>query len=867
MTKSIGEAISTHLGDCIMIDSDEEGLCLGKFMRVRVKLDVRRPLRRGMRLALNDHELEDDGCGEQYGAWLHANHSLNLSLGGKSVRCKQINKTRSFDEVSSQSLVPSLSRHHYSLITAPSLVTESAMHGKQLETTVDTEWFPKHSSYEGKKQQLLHHDSFDDVAKLSKTTWLPTDMVVLPPDLYIAGPKHMEVVLHQQPHEDSMSDLLAGPSQSSKGYWKVFPTLRKREFPKSRDKFAEDWTNISSSSSVASDENTFRLPSPIISTAATPKSINGSLEYQLYDNVNGYYVYLHFAELESLLPNQSRQFTVSYGGEVLDTISPKYLQANTVRTYNALSGAKSFNISRTPNSTHPSIINAIEIYVLKQFLQSDTLQTDDIHGNHSIRNLSSSGLTGEIPLAISSLTMLEVLDLSDNNFAGSVPEFLSKSPNLKILNLEKNNLNGSRFSKTKVCFFVPYITLIVFYASHRESSTITWYLSSVDQNPDLRVSVSCKRKKKNIVVPVVASIAGTITFLLIVAAVCWGIKRKLKHVDVTDERSTTLYTSLESKERQFTWSDIVRITSNFERILGKGGFGSVFHGLIDGTEVAVKVLSHSSVQGYEQFHTEANLLMRIHHRNLMSLVGYCNDGTNAALIYEYMANGNLETHLSDDSSSILKWEDRIRIVLEVAQGLEYLHAGCKPPIVHRDVKPTNILLNESFQAKLFDLGISKLFLTDGKTHELTLVAGTPRYLDPEYQMTNRLKDKSDVYSYGVVLLEIISGQPAVPKTDEGTHISTWVNSMLAKGDIKSIVDRRLDGNFDINSVWKSVEIAMACVPLSSTNRPTMSQVVMELRECLAAEQNFVGMTHETGFDDFIELASLNTYVSQRPLTR
>ncbi|KAG6727760.1 hypothetical protein I3842_02G140700 [Carya illinoinensis] len=208
-----------------------------------------------------------------------------------------------------------------------------------------------------------------------------------------------------------------------------------------------------------------------------------------------------------------------------------------------------------------------------------------------------------------------------------------------------------------------------------------------------------------------------------------------------DAESNKQNVTLESLQRQFTYSEILRITNNFERILGKGGFGTVYYGYIDDTQVAVKMLSHSSVQGYQQFQSEVRLLMRVHHRNLTTLVGYCYEGTNMGLVYEYMAKGDLEAHLSDGNAKTLTWEDRLRIATNAAQGLEYLHCACKPPIVHRDVKTTNILLNENLQAKLADFGLSKIFPSDGDTHVSTVVAGTPGYLDPEYYVHNKLVDR------------------------------------------------------------------------------------------------------------------------------
>nr|XP_048322119.1 probable LRR receptor-like serine/threonine-protein kinase At1g51880 [Ziziphus jujuba var. spinosa] len=301
-------------------------------------------------------------------------------------------------------------------------------------------------------------------------------------------------------------------------------------------------------------------------------------------------------------------------------------------------------------------------------------------------------------------------------------------------------------------------------------------------------------------------------------------------------RSTFENNSLEHKKRQFTYSEILDMTNNFERTLGKGGFGTVYHGLIEGTEVAVK------------------LLMRVYHGNLTSLVGYCKEGTNMALIYEYMANGNLESYLSaDGTENVISWHGRLQIALDAAQGLEYLHNGCKPPIIHRDVKTTNILLAHNFQGKLADFGLSRIFPTDSGTHVSTAVAGTPGYLDPEYYKTNRLNEKSDVYSFGVVLLEIITSRPAISKNEDRTHISQWVSYVVGDGDIRSVVDPRLEGDFEVNSVWKAVEIAMACVSPTSSQRPNMNQVVTELKDCLAIEvagKNHIPLTHSAAAVDF-----------------
>ncbi|KAK9282510.1 hypothetical protein L1049_005430 [Liquidambar formosana] len=153
--------------------------------------------------------------------------------------------------------------------------------------------------------------------------------------------------------------------------------------------------------------------------------------------------------------------------------------------------------------------------------------------------------------------------------------------------------------------------------------------------------------------------------------------------------------------------------------------------------------------------------MRVHHINLVSLIGYCNEGTHMALVYEYMANGNLRQHLSEIMGNVLNWQKRLQIAIDAAQGLEYLHNGCKPPIIHRDMKTANILLNERLQAKIADFGLSRDFKNEGDSHVYTDAAGTPAYIDPEYQTTGKFHKKSDVYSFGVVLLELITGHQAI----------------------------------------------------------------------------------------------------------
>ncbi|PON54511.1 Mitogen-activated protein kinase kinase kinase [Parasponia andersonii] len=659
----------------------------------------------------------------------------------------------------------------------------------------------------------------------------------------------------------------------------------------------EKWTALTTSLAVdQSSHIDFQPPPAIMSTAATPINASAPLEFKLESKIAsiGFYLYLHFAELQQLKPNESRAFDVKENGRNLyKHVVPDYLTSNTIYSTAPITGELNYtiSISKAENSTLPPILNAVEVYRLVDLSLPETDQDDvgaimNIKSTYGVKrnwdgdpcfpvnytwaglncsfddsnppritslNLSSSGLTGEISTYISDLTMLESLDLSKNSLTGPVPSSLSQLSNLRVLNLGKNKLTGS----------VP--------EGLTERSKDGSLSLSVEENQDLCESSPCKKKKTNIVVPIAASLGGLVILLAIAAALLLGLKNKKKQAGVNVNADSNFGNdSFGSKKRQFTYSEVVKITNNFERILGKGGFGTVYHGFIDDIQVAVKMLSSSSVQGFQQFQAEVKLLMRVYHGNLTSLVGYCNEGTNLALIYEYMANGSLDSHLSGNiGAKLLSWEGRLQIALDAAQGLEYLHSGCKPPIVHRDVKTANILLTENFQAKLADFGLSKFFPTDGGSHVSTMAAGTPGYLDPEYYLTSRLIEKSDVYSFGVVLLELITGQPPISRLHENerTHISQWAGFMLANGDVKSIVDPKLQGDFEINSVWKAVEIAMACVASTATRRPNMSQVVIELKECLASEIARKNQSRVTDSIDSYEMLSLNVTTELSPLAR
>ncbi|CAA3025876.1 probable serine threonine- kinase PBL26 [Olea europaea subsp. europaea] len=236
----------------------------------------------------------------------------------------------------------------------------------------------------------------------------------------------------------------------------------------------------------------------------------------------------------------------------------------------------------------------------------------------------------------------------------------------------------------------------------------------------------------------------------------------------------------------FTFKELAVATKNFrpECMLGEGGFGRVYKGYLEktGQIVAVKQLDRNGLQGNREFLVEVLMLSLLHHQNLVNLIGYCADGEQRLLVYEYMQLGSLEDHLLDlpPGRTPLSWLTRMKIALNAAKGLEYLHDKANPPVIYRDLKSSNILLDKDFNAKLSDFGLAKLGPVGDKSYVSTRVMGTYGYCAPEYQRTGQLTLKSDVYSFGVVFLELITGRRAIDNTrkrDE-QNLVTWVSCFL-----------------------------------------------------------------------------------------
>ncbi|CDO98035.1 unnamed protein product [Coffea canephora] len=310
----------------------------------------------------------------------------------------------------------------------------------------------------------------------------------------------------------------------------------------------------------------------------------------------------------------------------------------------------------------------------------------------------------------------------------------------------------------------------------------------------------------------------------------------------------------------FSYGELALATDSFSitNLLGQGGFGYVYKGVLhNGKHVAIKKLKVGSGQGEREFQAEVETISHVHHKHLVSLVGYCISGDQRLLVYEFVPNKTLEFHLHGKDHLPINWANRMKIALGSAKGLAYLHEDCHPKIIHRDIKAANILLDDDFEAKVADFGLARFYL-DTDTHVSTRVMGTFGYLAPEYALTGKLTEKSDIFSFGVMILELITGRRPIDKAQHylDDNIVDWARPLLTQalddGNFDTLADPRLRKDYDSTEMARMVACAAACVRHLARRRPRMSQIVRALEGNISLEELNEGIKpgHSTRYDSY-----------------
>ncbi|XP_020104583.1 probable LRR receptor-like serine/threonine-protein kinase At5g10290 isoform X1 [Ananas comosus] len=440
-------------------------------------------------------------------------------------------------------------------------------------------------------------------------------------------------------------------------------------------------------------------------------------------------------------------------------------------------------------------------------------------------SLENNRLTGQIPTSLGDLPKLQILDLSKNNFSGSIPDSFSGLSKLNNINLAFNNLAGQ----------IP----------DRLFQVVKYNFSGNHLNCGENSSNSCESNvadhggtHKSKVGVVLGSTGGVIGFLTMgILLLLW--KRNRMHskreifVDVPGEDDRKIAFG---QLKRFAWRELQIATDDFNErnVLGHGGFGKVYKGVLaDNRKVAVKRFTDVESSGRETtFLREVELISVAVHRNLLRLIGFCTTPTERLLVYPFMENLSVAYRLREfkPNEPVLDWATRKLVALGTARGLEYLHEHCNPKIIHRDVKAANVLLDENFEAVVGDFGLAKL--VDVKmTSVTTKVRGTMGHIAPEYLSTGKSSEKTDVFGYGIMLLELVTGQRAIdisrPEEDD-VLLLDLVKKLLKEGRVESIVDRNLSNNYEIEDVNTMIQIALLCTQASPEQRPTMSEVVRML---------------------------------------
>ncbi|XWS41243.1 hypothetical protein CRYUN_Cryun17cG0064500 [Craigia yunnanensis] len=480
------------------------------------------------------------------------------------------------------------------------------------------------------------------------------------------------------------------------------------------------------------------------------------------------------------------------------------------------------------------------------------------NGNVISLNLASNGFSGTLSPSIAKLKFLVNLDLQNNDLSGLLPDFLGDMVHLESLNLANNKFNGSipanwgqlsnlkhlDLSSNNLTGRIPrqlfLLPAINFTGTHLACG------SSLEQPcvSTTTLPVSTNRSKIRIVVTSTSCAALILLSLGALFVFRYNQVHKLRRdvfVDVAGEDDLKISFG---QLRRFSWREIQLATDNFNEcnIIGQGGFGKVYKGVLsDNTKVAVKRLAdYYSPGGEAAFQREVQLISVAVHKNLLRLIGFCTTSSERILVYPFMQNLSVAYQLRDlkPGEKGLDWPMRKRVAFGAAHGLEYLHEHCIPKIIHRDLKAANILLDDNFEAILGDFGLAKLVDTK-LTHVTTQVRGTMGHIAPEYLSTGKSSEKTDVFGYGIMLLELVTGQRAIDfarlEEEEDVLLLDHIKKLLRENRIDDIVDGNLK-IYDPKEVETIVRVALLCTQSSPEDRPTMAEVVKMLEGIGLAER-------------------------------
>ncbi|KAF5725570.1 putative BRASSINOSTEROID INSENSITIVE 1-associated receptor kinase 1 precursor [Tripterygium wilfordii] len=475
--------------------------------------------------------------------------------------------------------------------------------------------------------------------------------------------------------------------------------------------------------------------------------------------------------------------------------------------------------------------------------------------NLQIVLLQNNNITGPVPSELGKLSKLRTLDLSNNLFTGDIPSSLGFLRNLQYMRLNNNSLSGafpmSLANMTQLAFLdlsfnnltghVPKVLAKTFNivgnpqicptGSEPECFGTSLMPLSMNLNGSQTTHVSGKPKSHKMALAFGSSIGCVSLIILVFGLLLWWRQRHNQQTffDAKDRHQEEV--SL-GNLRRFQFRELQIATNNFrsKNILGKGGFGNVYKGILqDGTPVAVKRLKDgNAIGGQIQFQTEVEMISLAVHRNLITLYGFCITQTERLLVYPFMSNGSVASRLK--GKPVLDWGMRKRIALGAARGLLYLHEQCNPKIIHRDVKAANILLDDCCEAVVGDFGLAKL-LDHEDSHVTTAVRGTVGHIAPEYLSTGQSSEKTDVFGFGMLLLELITGLRALAFGKAANQKETmldWVKKIHQEKKLEILVDKDLKNNHDSIELEEIVQVALLCTQYLPAHRPKMSEVVRML---------------------------------------